>query len=175
MPRQIVIAEQHRVAAVFAEDQVQELIVASGAHQVGDVYVGIIENVLPSIDAAFVNIGPAERNGFIHVSDLGPLRLKRSHASISELVLPQQKVLVQVMKEPTGNKGPRLTGDLAFPGRYLVLRPYGKGVHLSRRIEDREERNRLKSLASAGIPPSLHGDACVPFQPVALPPDRLKS
>ncbi|MFS8779473.1 Rne/Rng family ribonuclease [Synechococcus sp. W55.1] len=155
MPRQIVIAEQHRVAAVFAEDQVQELIVASGAHQVGDVYVGIIENVLPSIDAAFVNIGPAERNGFIHVTDLGPLRLKRSHASISELVLPQQKVLVQVMKEPTGNKGPRLTGDLAFPGRYLVLRPYGKGVHLSRRIEDREERNRLKSLAILIKPPQM--------------------
>lgn len=155
MPRQIVIAEQHRVAAVFAEDQVQELIVASGAHQVGDVYVGIIENVLPSIDAAFVNIGPAERNGFIHVSDLGPLRLKRSHASISELVLPQQKVLVQVMKEPTGNKGPRLTGDLAFPGRYLVLRPYGKGVHLSSRIEDREERNRLKSLAILIKPPQM--------------------
>lgn len=147
MPRQIVIAEQHRVAAVFAEDQVQELIVASGVHQVGDVYLGVIENVLPSIDAAFVNIGPSERNGFIHVTDLGPLRIKRSHASITELVLPQQKVLVQVMKEPTGNKGPRLTGDLAFPGRYLVLRPYGKGVHLSRRIEDREERNRLKSLA----------------------------
>ncbi len=155
MPRQIVIAEQHRVAAVFAEDQVQELIVASGVHQVGDVYLGVIENVLPSIDAAFVNIGPSERNGFIHVTDLGPLRLKRSHASITELVLPQQKVLVQVMKEPTGNKGPRLTGDLAFPGRYLVLRPYGKGVHLSRRIEDREERNRLKSLAILIKPPQM--------------------
>ncbi|MGQ9836764.1 MAG: Rne/Rng family ribonuclease [Cyanobacteriota bacterium] len=155
MPRQIVIAEQHRIAAVFAEDQVQELIVASGAYQVGDVYSGVIENVLPSIDAAFVNIGPSERNGFIHVTDLGPLRIKRSHASITELVLPQQKVLVQVMKEPTGNKGPRLTGDLAFPGRYLVLRPYGKGVHLSRRIEDREERNRLKSLAILIKPPQM--------------------
>ncbi|MFT0794925.1 Rne/Rng family ribonuclease [Synechococcus sp. H70.1] len=155
MPRQIVIAEQHRIAAVFAEDQVQELIIASGTHQVGDIYVGIIENVLPSIDAAFVNLGSGERNGFIHVSDLGPLRLKRNQAPISELVLPQQKVLVQVMKEPTGNKGPRLTGDLALPGRYLVLRPYGKGVYLSRRIEDREERNRLKSLAILIKPPQM--------------------
>ena len=155
MPRQIVIAEQHRIAAVFAEDQVQELIIASGTHQVGDIYVGVIENVLPSIDAAFVNIGSGERNGFIHVSDLGPLRLKRNQAPISELVLPQQKVLVQVMKEPTGNKGPRLTGDLALPGRYLVLRPYGKGVYLSRRIEDREERNRLKSLAILIKPPQM--------------------
>lgn len=147
MSKQIVIAEQHRIAAVFSEDQIQELIVASGTHQVGDVHLGIIENVLPSIDAAFVNIGNPERNGFIHVSDLGQARLKRNSASITELVAPQQKVLVQVMKEPTGNKGPRLTGKLSFPGRHLVLVPHGRGVHLSSRIRDEEERNRLKALA----------------------------
>lgn len=147
MSKQIIIAEQHRIAAVFSEDQIQELIVASGTHQVGDVHLGIIENVLPSIDAAFVNIGNPERNGFIHVSDLGQARLKRNSASITELVAPQQKVLVQVMKEPTGNKGPRLTGKLSFPGRHLVLVPHGRGVHLSSRIRDEEERNRLKALA----------------------------
>ncbi|MEO1133120.1 MAG: Rne/Rng family ribonuclease [Cyanobacteria bacterium J06639_1] len=147
MSKQIIIAEQHRIAAVFAEDQIQELVVASGTHQVGDVHLGIIENVLPSIDAAFVNIGNPERNGFIHVSDLGQARLKRNSASITELVAPQQKVLVQVMKEPTGNKGPRLTGKLSFPGRHLVLVPHGRGVHLSSRIREEEERNRLKALA----------------------------
>ena len=146
MPRQIIIAEQYRIAAVFAEEQIQELIVASGEHQVGDVCMGIVENVLPSIDAAFINIG-TERNGFIHVSDLGPIKLRRSSAAITELVAPQQKVLVQVMKEPTGNKGPRLTGEVSLPGRYLVLMPDGRGVNLSRRILDQEERNRLKSLA----------------------------
>jgi ribonuclease E len=156
MPRQIIIAEQHRIAAVFSEEQIQELIVASGEHQVGDVYVGVVENVLPSIDAAFVNIGNPDRNGFIHVSDLGPLRLKRSSSSITELVTPQQRVLVQVMKEPTGNKGPRLTGELSFPGRYLVLMPFGRGVKLSRRILDDDERNRLKSLAIL-IKPSQMG------------------
>jgi ribonuclease E len=147
MPKQIVIAEQHRIAAVFSEDQIQELIVSSGTHQVGDIYLGIVENVLPGIDAAFVNIGDAERNGFIHVSDLGPLRLKKSAGSITELLAPQQKVLVQVMKEPTGNKGPRLTGNISLPGRYLVLMPYGRGVNLSRRIRNENERNRLRALA----------------------------
>lgn len=147
MPRQIIIDEQHRIAAVFSEEQVQELIVASGDHQFSDIYLGVVENVLSSIDAAFVNIGNTERNGFIHVSDLGPLRMKRGSGSITELVVPQQRVLVQVMKEPTGNKGPRLTGDISLPGRYLVLMPYGKGVNLSRRILDEEERNRLKALA----------------------------
>lgn len=147
MPKQIVIAEQHRIAAVFSEDQIQELIVATGSHQVSDIYLGIVENVLPGIDAAFVNIGDSERNGFIHVSDLGPLRLKRSAGSITELLAPQQKVLVQVMKEPTGNKGPRLTGNISLPGRYLVLMPYGRGVNLSRRIRNENERNRLRALA----------------------------
>jgi ribonuclease E len=147
MPKQIIIAEQHRLAAVFWEDQIQELVVATGSHQVGDIYLGTVENILQGIDAAFVNIGDSERNGFIHVTDLGPLRLKRSSAAITELLTPQQKVLVQVMKEPTGNKGPRLTGNISLPGRYLVLMPYGKGVNLSQRIKNENERNRLRALA----------------------------
>ena len=147
MPKQIIIAEQHRIAAVFSEDQIQELVVAKGSHQVSDIYLGTVENVISGIDAAFVNIGDPERNGFIHVSDLGPLRLKRSSSAITELLTPQQKVLVQVMKEPTGTKGPRLTGNITLPGRYLVLMPYGRGVNLSRRIRSEGERNRLRALA----------------------------
>jgi ribonuclease E len=73
--------------------------------------------------------------------------LKKSSGSITELLAPQQKVLVQVMKEPTGTKGPRLTGNITLPGRYLVLMPYGRGVNLSRRIRSETERNRLKALA----------------------------
>ncbi|BAZ66586.1 MAG: Rne/Rng family ribonuclease [Pelatocladus maniniholoensis HA4357-MV3] len=147
MPKQIIIAEQHQIAAVFSEDQIQELVVATGHHQIGDIYLGVVENVLPGIDAAFVNIGDPERNGFIHVTDLGPLRLKRTAAAITELLAPQQKVLVQVMKEPTGTKGPRLTGNITLPGRYVVLMPYGRGVNLSRRIRNENERNRLRALA----------------------------
>jgi len=147
MPKQIIIAEQHQIAAVFSEDQIQELVVATGHHQIGDIYLGVVENVLPGIDAAFVNIGDPERNGFIHVTDLGPLKLKRNAAAITELLAPQQKVLVQVMKEPTGTKGPRLTGNITLPGRYVVLMPYGRGVNLSRRIKSESERNRLRALA----------------------------
>ncbi len=147
MPKQIIIAEQHHIAAVFSEDQIQELVVATGHHQISDVYLGVVENVLPGIDAAFVNIGDSERNGFIHVTDLGPLRLKRTSGAITELLAPQQKVLVQVMKEPTGNKGPRLTGNITLPGRYVVLMPFNRGVNLSRRIRTENERNRLRALA----------------------------
>ncbi len=155
MPKQIIIAEQHHIAAVFWEEQIQELIVATGHQQVSDIYLGTVENVIPGIDAAFVNIGNSERNGFIHVTDLGPLRLKKSAAAITELLVPQQKALVQVMKEPTGNKGPRLTGNITLPGRYLVLMPYGKGVKLSRRISNENERSRLRALAILIKPPGM--------------------
>ena len=153
MPQHIVIAEQLRIAAVLSDDRVDELIVAQGRYQIGDVYLGTVENVLPGIDAAFVNIGESEKNGFIHVTDLGPLRLKKASAGITELLEPRQKVLVQVMKEPTGTKGPRLTGNLALPGRYLVLQPHGQGVNISRRIASEAERNRLRALGVLIKPP----------------------
>ena len=153
MPKQIVIAEQLRIAAVLSDERVDELIVAQGRYQIGDVYLGTVENVLPGIDAAFVNIGESEKNGFIHVTDLGPLRLRKGAAGITELLEPRQKVLVQVMKEPTGTKGPRLTGNLALPGRYLVLQPSGQGVNISRRISAEGERNRLRALGVLVKPP----------------------
>lgn len=153
MPQQILIAEQLRIAAVLSDERVDELIVAQCQHQIGDIYLGTVENVHPGIDAAFVNIGESEKNGFIHVSDLGPLRLQQRAASITELLEPRQKVLVQVMKEPTGTKGPRLTGNIALPGRFLVLQPSVQGVNLSRRISSEPERNRLRALAVLIKPP----------------------
>ncbi|WP_413389221.1 Rne/Rng family ribonuclease [Prochlorococcus marinus] len=154
MPQQIVIAEYLRIAALLTDERIDELIVAQGSYQIGDIFLGTVENVLPGIDAAFVNIGESEKNGFIHVNDLGPLRLKKATTGITELLEPRQKVLVQVMKEPTGSKGPRLTGNIALPGRYLVLQPYGQGVNISRRISTESERNRLRALGVLVKPPS---------------------
>ena len=154
MSQQIIIAEQARIAALLTDDRVDELIVAQGQYQIGDIFLGTVENVLPGIDAAFINIGESDKNGFIHVSDLGPLRLKKGIFGITELLEPKQKVLVQVMKEPTGSKGPRLTGGISIPGKYLILQPYGQGVNISRKINTETERSRLKALGVLIKPPS---------------------
>ena len=154
MPQQIVIAEQARIAALLKDDRVDELIVAQGQYQIDDIFLGTVENVLPGIDAAFIDIGESEKNGFIHVSDLGPLKLKKGAAGITELLEPRQKVLVQVMKEPTGTKGPRLTGNISLPGKYIVLQPFGQGVNISRKINTETERSRLRALGVLIKPPS---------------------
>ena len=154
MSQQIVIAEQARIAALLTDGQIDELIVAQGQYQIGDIFLGTVENVLPGIDAAFIDIGESEKNGFIHISDLGPLKLKKGIFGITELLEPKQKVLVQVMKEPTGNKGPRLTGNISIPGKYLILQPFGVGVNISRKINTETERSRLKALGVLIKPPS---------------------
>ena len=154
MSQQIIIAEQARIAALLTDDRVDELIVAQGQYQIGDIFLGTVENVLPGIDAAFINIGESEKNGFIHVSDLGPLRLKKGTFGITELLEPKQKVLVQVIKEPTGSKGPRLSGNISIPGKYLILQPYAQGVNISRKINTETERSRLKALGVLIKPPS---------------------
>jgi len=154
MSQQIIIAEQARIAALLTDDRVDELIVAKGQYQIGDIFLGTVENVLPGIDAAFIDIGESDKNGFIHVSDLGPLRLKKGILGITELLEPRQKVLVQVIKEPTGSKGPRLSGGISIPGKYLILQPYGQGVNISRKINTESERSRLKALGVLIKPPS---------------------
>jgi len=153
MSQQIIIAEQARIAALLKDDRVEELIVSQGQYQIDDIFLGTVENVLPGIDAAFIDIGESKKNGFIHVSDLGPLRLKKGSAGITELLAPKQKVLVQVMKEPTGSKGPRLTGNISLPGKQIILQPFGQGVNISRKINTETERSRLRALGVLIKPP----------------------
>jgi ribonuclease G len=120
---------------------------------VGNIYKGKVDNVLPGLEAAFVDIG-LDKNGFLHADDIvmpGVEVARRGRAGkgqrITELLKPGQEIVVQVMKDPLKSKGARLTMQLSIAGRYLVYVPYGEGVGVSRRLDDKE-RDRLRKEAA---------------------------
>jgi ribonuclease G len=118
---------------------------------VGNIYKGKVDNVLPGMEAAFVDIG-LERNGFLHVDEIvlpngeqAPKRGRGHGRRINELIKPGQEILVQVVKDPLKTKGARLSMNLSIAGRYLVYAPQGSGVGVSRRLADKE-RDRLRKM-----------------------------
>jgi ribonuclease G len=117
--------------------------------QAGSLYMGRVVNVLPGMQAAFVDIG-LEKNAFLYIDDLLPAHLEKQPAvkpNITELVKPGQTVVVQVDKEPSGTKGARVTTHYSLPGRWLVYMPNADYVAVSRKIEEDAEKKRLKALA----------------------------
>src|SRR5690554_1438396 len=118
---------------------------------VGNIYRVKVENVLPGMQAAFVDIG-MEKNAFLYVDDLhNPKTQENGDTSeqvtkISDLLREGQELIVQMVKEPIGSKGARVVTNLTIPGRYLVLMPTVDYVGVSRRITDEKERERIKSL-----------------------------
>ncbi len=115
---------------------------------VGNIYKGSVDNVLPGLEAAFVDIG-LEKNGFLHVDEIvlpgveAPKRGRGSGRKISDLLKPGQEIVVQVVKDPLKTKGARLSMELTIAGRYMVYAPTGEGTGVSRRLED-AERDRLR-------------------------------
>src|SRR4051794_38734282 len=122
---------------------------------VGNIYKGVVDNVLPGLEAAFVDIG-LDKNGFLHVDEIvlpGVERVQRGRGSggkstsITELLKPGQDVVVQVVKDPLKTKGARLSMEITIAGRHMVFTPTGEGVGVSRRLEDKE-RQRLRKEAA---------------------------
>lgn len=147
MGKEIVISRLHNLAAVVHQDRVEELIIVHKNYQVSDIYLGIISKIFESINAAFVKLDLQGKSGFLHASDSVPLKRKHCMNNIGEILTTNQKVLVQVIREPTIQKGPRLTANITLSGRYIILMPFSKTVCISRKISNREERCYLKALA----------------------------
>ena len=146
--------------AVVENGMLQEVLIerASRRGYVGNIYKGRVLRVMPGMQAAFVDIG-LDRAAFLHASDIlrpmPPDVLEGEEAAppvavstppIGELLREGQDLIVQVVKDPIGSKGARITTQLSIPSRYLVLLPYGRVLGVSARIEDEEERARLKTL-----------------------------
>ncbi|SFM59252.1 Rne/Rng family ribonuclease [Thermodesulforhabdus norvegica] len=122
---------------------------ASQTKHLGNIYKGIVEQIQPSLQAAFVNIG-LERNGFLPLDEIHPEYFAVEPVGqprIQDLLQPGQEVLVQVVKEGVGNKGPALTTYISLAGRYVVLMPGSNQRAVSRKISDEEQKERLRRIA----------------------------
>jgi ribonuclease G len=126
---------------------------------VGNIYKGRVDNVLAGLEAAFVDIG-LEKNGFLHVDEIvlpgveAPRRGRgqgREGRQITDMLKPGQDIVVQVVKDPLKTKGARLSMDLTIAGRYMVLAPYGEGVGVSRRLDDKERERLRKESAKLDL------------------------
>lgn len=139
--KKIIIAERDNIAALMEGKKVSEFFVNKGDVLLGDIYLATVENILPSIEAAFVDVG-VDKMGFLHAQDVV------GKGALKDKLSPKQKIVVQVVKEPTGHKGPRVTTEISLPGRFLVLIPNETGINVSRKIESVKEKARLKSIVN---------------------------
>ena len=136
--QRVAVLEDGQVAEVYLERPERRSIA-------GNIYLGQVDNVLPGMEAAFVEIG-LEKNGFLYVDEIVSPELERGHGrKIQDLISRGQTILVQAVKDPMKTKGARLTTQISLPGRFVVLVPQGEGLGVSRRLDD-DERNRLKDI-----------------------------
>ncbi|MDP9024295.1 MAG: Rne/Rng family ribonuclease [Candidatus Eremiobacteraeota bacterium] len=144
---------ENRVA-ILEDGTLAELYIEREEKVIGSIYKGKVQNVLPGMGAAFVDIGLG-RNAFLYVDDInkqplniGDVEITQGHSgfTISDKVKKGDDVLVQIVKEPRGLKGARISTNISLPGRYLILMPTGKYSGVSRKIESADERNRLKAV-----------------------------
>ncbi len=137
--QRVAVLEDDRVAEAYLERPERRSIA-------GNIYKGVVDNVLPGMEAAFIEIG-LEKNGFLYVDEVVVPELEgRSRGrKIQDLLSRGQEVLVQAVKDPMKSKGARLTTEISLPGRFVVFVPSGEGLGVSRRLED-EERSRLRDI-----------------------------
>ncbi len=133
--------------ALIEDQELVELHIESPDHHemIGNIYRGIVESVLPGMQAAFIDIG-YDKNAFLHVKDIIKYDLD-SENNISQLLKVGQEITVQVVKEAIGTKGPRVTTNVTLPGKYLVLLPHCDYIAVSKRIKDESKRQHLKEIA----------------------------
>ena len=140
--QRVAVLEDDKVAEVYLERPERRSIA-------GNIYKGLVDNVLPGMEAAFVEIG-LEKNGFLYVDEIvvPELEGRRHGKKIQDLISRGQDVLVQAVKDPMKSKGARLTTEISLPGRFVVYVPSGEGLGVSRRLED-DERIRLRDIVKA--------------------------
>nr|YP_009294109.1 ribonuclease E [Hildenbrandia rubra]AOM67351.1 ribonuclease E [Hildenbrandia rubra] len=147
MATKLIISSLYNTATVVCKNQIQEFIVVHNDYQVSDIYIGTINKIFQSINAAFVSLLSNKKSGFIHANDSNPLKRRANIGNVANIFTVNQRILVQIIKESTTRKGPKLTANITLSGQYITLMPFNHTTCIARSISNPQERYALKALA----------------------------
>ena len=152
MVYKLIIIEKSQIALIYFKDKLISLSMEHNLYRVNDIYLGRISSILTSLDAAFVTLNPLSKNGFISFSQLKN-RLNFNCPSVTT----GKNILVQITREPIGNKGPTLSCDISLIGRYVALFPLSKFIHSPRKLHTENHRDYLRAMAHLLVNPKTMG------------------
>ena len=147
----ILLVENGKVIENYEENNLEEM-------KEGNIYIGCVKNIIPGMQSAFVDIG-TEKNAFIHLKDILPKinekeedKEKNKNVQITDVVKIGEKILVQIKKDSTDNKGSRISKHISLAGRYIIFMPNTNIITISQKIDNEKETNRLKKIIKNNIP-----------------------
>lgn len=142
MVSKLIVIEENQIALTYFGSKLTNLITEHKIYNINDIYLGKISSVLPSLEAAFITLNPAAKNGFMH---LGDVRHSKKQVFTSNLKR-NDTVLVQITKEPTGTKGPTVTGDINLIGKSCAILPFSEGISIPRKLENDTDKDYLRAI-----------------------------
>ena len=152
MVYKLIIIEKSQIALIYFKDKLISLVMEHNLYRINDIYLGRVSSILTSLDAAFVTLNPLSKNGFISFS-----HLKDRLNSNSPIVPTNKNILVQITREPIGNKGPTLSCDISLIGRYISLFPFSKFIHSLRKVQSETHKEYLRAMAHLLVNPKNMG------------------
>ena len=152
MVYKLIIIEKSQIALIYFKDKLISLSMEHNLYRVNDIYLGRVSSILTSLDAAFVTLNPLSKNGFISFNQLKD-RLNFNCPAVTT----SKNILVQITREPIGNKGPTLSCDISLIGRYIALFPFSKFIHSLRKLQTENQREYLRAMAHLLVNPKNMG------------------
>ncbi len=144
--KQLLIIEQSQLSILYENGKLVELRMEHQVYKLNQIYAGQISSILPSLNAAFILLNKSAKNGFIHLDEIKSLKQSSIEGLKYQPVNKKKNLLVQIKKEPTGNKGPSLTSDLHLTGKYFTIYPLGNSIQTEKEIYDERKKNYAKAI-----------------------------
>ena len=152
MSYQLIILEEQKLALIYLQTKLVKFTIDHPVYNIHNIYLGKIDTILPSLDAAFIFLHPKEKNGFIRLENLKTFKKEKTQ---DLKIRPQEELLVQINKEPSGIKGPSVTSEVHIPGKYLKLYPLVNEISLNKKLHPERDIDYLRAMGTILTPKNL--------------------